>query len=143
MNQRGRKSAASLAVVDDSQSAFGSVMPPPMLSPAERVAWQGIVGSKPMDWFGMEHVPMLVVLVKHICQATVIDEQIKAFDPEWMATDEGLRRYEKLIGMSAKVAGVINTLMRSMRLTHQAIYRKDKAGMGPGKGRKLWQREAS
>ena len=59
-----------------------------------------------------------------------------------MATDEGLRRWKTLVDMGAKVAGVVQTYMRSMRLTHQAIYHKDKAGMGPGKGTgRVWQRE--
>ena len=132
---------ASLAVVDANQGGVSPLMPPPGLTDGERGVWLGIVNSKPADWFWMEHVPMLIDYSRQVCRGHVIDAQIKAFEPEWMTTDDGLKRYEKLIGMAAKLSGVQNTLLRSMRLTHQAVYRKDKAGMGPGKGKKLWRRE--
>jgi hypothetical protein len=141
MNQRGRKSAAALAVVDEGPG-LQPIMPPKDLTPAERGVWLEIVNNKPADWFGTEHGPMLVELVRHVCRGSVIDQQIRLFDPEWLKTDEGLRRYDRLVSMGAKVAGVVQTYMRSMRLTHQAIYHKDKASMGPGKGRKLWDRES-
>lgn len=143
MNQRGRKSAAALAVVTQDQTAVTPLMPPPGLSQAERGVWMLTVNSKPVDWFGIEHGPLLVEYVRHVCRSHVVDEQMKAFDAEWLATDEGLKRYEKLAGVATKIAGVIKALATSMRLTQHAVYHKDKAGMGPGKGRKIWQREPS
>jgi hypothetical protein len=113
---------------------------PAELTEPEREVWQQIVNDKPSDWFGSSHVPMLVDYVTLLANGRVVAAQIKAFDPEWLATDEGLRRYQALVGMSTKLSTAANTLARSMRLTHQAIYRADKAGM-TGKGRKLWQRE--
>lgn len=141
MNQRGRKSSAALSVVQG--CGIAAITPPPGLSEAEYGVWQATVGSKPLDFFGMEHVPLLVEYCRHKCNADVIAGKLKEIDPVSMDTDDGLRRYEKLIGMHAKTTGVIRTLMTSMRLTHQSIYRADKAGMGPGKGRKPWQREPS
>jgi hypothetical protein len=144
MIQRGRKSSSALAVVDDLTGVSPAVAPP-CLSDAERGVWVETVNSKPVDWFGTEHIPLLVEYVRHVCRASVIDEQMRAFDAERLATKEGLIRYEKLTSMAIKTAGMVNRLCTSMRLTHQAIYHPDKVGMGPGKGngRKLWQREAA
>jgi hypothetical protein len=141
MKQRGRKSMAALAVVGDGVVGVSPIHPPPTLSDAERNVWLGIVNAKPADWFGPEHVSMLTDYVRQVCRGHVIDEQIKAFDPEWLMSADGLKRYETLIGMAAKISGVQNTLLRSMRLTHQAVYRKDRGGMGPGRARKLWQHD--
>ena len=140
MNQRGRKSSASLVAV--SGPGIAPLMVPPGLTEGERGVWLATVNSKPADWFGTEHIEMLVDYARNVCRGHVVDAQLKAFDPEWMATDNGLRRWALLVGTAAKLSGVTNTLMRSMRLTHQSVYRADKAGMGPGKGTgKVWQRE--
>ena len=141
MNQRGRKSLASLAVVGDGPG-IAPLMVPPGLTEGERGVWLATVNSKPADWFGTEHIEMMVDYARNVCRGHVVDAQFKAFDPTWMATDEGLRRWKLLVDMGAKISGVTNTLMRSMRLTHQAVYRADKAGMGPKRG-KVWQREPS
>lgn len=139
MNQRGRKSSAALAVVDDRSLPTG-VPVPPGLSAAERVVWMTTVNSKPTDWFGTEHVPMLVEYVRCVCRAQVIDGQLKAFDDAWLNTDEGLVRFDKLTAMAIKTAGMINRLATSMRLTQQSTVRAEKVHAKPA-GR-LWQRES-
>jgi hypothetical protein len=136
MNQRGRKSAAALAVVDEGSTVGISV--PPGLTAAERVVWMTTVASKPGDWFGSEHVPILVEYVRCVCRAQVIDGQLRAFDAAWLATDEGLARFEKLTALAIKTAGMINRLATSMRLTQQATVRAEKVHAKPA-GR-IWQR---
>lgn len=140
MNQRGRRSSAALAVVTD-QTGFVPIAPPPGLTDAERGVWVELVDSRPGDWFGTQHIPIMVEYARHVCRGHIIDEQIKGFDREWLATDEGLKRYETLIGLGLKTAGMVGKLATQMRLTHQSIYRGEKAGIGPPKGKKLWQRE--
>ena len=98
---------ASLAVVVVDAKGIARVGAPPMLSDAERAVWMATVNSKPADWFGLEHVPLLVDYVRHICKADVFDAQIKAFEPHWLATDDGLRRYGKLIDLSVKTSAAI------------------------------------
>lgn len=117
------------------------VSPPRDLTDTQRVIWLATVNSKPAEWFGDEHVPILVEYVRHIETANALTQQIEAFDPEWLKDDDGLKRYDKLTKMRAREAGVINTLARSMRLTQQAMYRADKAGTlgSKGGGRKPWQ----
>jgi len=82
---------------------------------------------------------MLVDYCRHVVKADVIDAQIKQFDPEWLNENDGLKRYDRLLAMAHRESQIINTLARSMRLTHQASYRADKAV--PKNGRKLWQRD--
>ncbi len=141
MTQPGRKSAASLAVAGV-VTTITRIAPPRTLTDAQRSIWLATVNSKPAEWFGDEHVPMLAEYVRHIETADTLTQQIEAFDPEWMKDDDGLKRYDKLTKMRAREAGVINTLARSMRLTQQAVYRADKAATMAGKGgggRKPWQ----
>jgi len=82
---------------------------------------------------------MLVDYCRHVVKADVIDAQIKQFDPEWLNENDGLKRYDRLLAMAHRESQIINTLARSMRLTHQASYRADK--VVPKNGRKLWQRD--
>ena len=141
MNQRGRKSMAALAVVDGS-AAISPIMAPAGLTQAELQVWLALVNSKSTDWFGTEHVPLMVEYVRHVCRGHVVDTQLRVFTDEWLATDEGLKRYKDLSGIATKTAAMIKTLATSMRLTQQTVYHKDKAGMGPKRG-KVWQREPS
>ena len=83
----------------------------------------------------------MVDYVRHVCKADVIDAQLKIFEPQWLAADDGLKRYETLIRLSVKISGAIKALATSMRLTPQTIYRADKVGLSKGPNGKLWQRE--
>lgn len=140
MAQPGRKSAASLSVVG-TVTSLKRLAPPEDLTSDQRQIWLATVNSKPAEWFGDEHMPILREYVRHVVTAEVLTRQIEEFDPAWMADDDGLKRYDRLTGMRAREAGVINTLARSMRLTQQAAYRADKAASlgDKGKGKKPWQ----
>lgn len=140
MAQPGRKSAASLSIASP-VTAISRVAPPAGLTDKQRGLWLATVNSKPAEWFGDEHVPMLVEYVRHVETADMLTEQIENFDPEWLKDDDGLKRLDKLTGMRAREAALINTLARSMRLTQQSVYRADKAATltDKGRGRKPWQ----
>jgi len=140
VNQRGRKSAAALVVVDESKDGLAPIMPPPSLSPAERTVWLATVNSKPRDWFGTEHIPLLVEYVRHVSKAAFIDAQIKVCQ-ESLGSDEDLDRYDRLLRLASKESQSIKVLATSMRLTQHSVYQKDK--VIPKPGRRLWQREPS
>ena len=142
MADRGRKSAASLSVVGTSASVIVRLAPPHDLEASQRAIWLTTVNSKPADWFGPEHAPILIEYVRHVATAAVLSKQIEDFDPAWLIDDDGLKRYDKLTGMRAREAGVINTLARSMRLTQQAVIRADAAGTSKARrsgASKPWQ----
>lgn len=140
MAQRGRKSAASLAVVPVAVGA-PRALPPATLTPAQRCVWLETVNAKPSEWFGPEHVPVLEAYCRHVVTARGLAQQIEDFDPEWLKDDDGLRRYDRLLSMHVRETGRVNEFARAMRLTQQAIYRADKAATLSNRGRaaKPWQ----
>ena len=142
MMQRGRKSSAQLAVVG--AAVISRIAPPNELTDKERGLWLDTVNSKPAEWFGNEHIPMLVEYVRHVSTADLLTREIQAFTAEMFADTDELKKLKILTSMRAQEASCINTFARSMRLTQQSIYRADKAatlsGDGEGK-RKPWQQE--
>lgn len=83
---------------------------------------------------------MMVEYVRAVCRGHVIDGQIRAFDPDWLKTDEGVKRYERLSKISTTTTAIMTRLASAMRLTQQSRILKDK--VIPKAGRKLWQRES-
>ena len=141
MAQPGRKSSAALSVVGE-VSVISRAPPPEELTDDQRLLWLATVNSKPAELFGPEHVPMLVEYVRHVTTANFLTQQIEQFEPDWLATDEGLKRLKTLTAMRAREAQCINTFARSMRLTHQAVYRAHNAATlaDKVKGGVPWQR---
>jgi hypothetical protein len=70
---------------------------------------------------------MLVNYVRHTCRADVLADQLMAFEPEWLNSEDGLKRYERISKMARDETTVIRNLATAMRMTHQALYRADKA----------------
>lgn len=125
MQQNGRRSAASLAVVQHGLRA--RLNPPATLGDAEKSYWVSAVNSRPADWFGSEHLPLLVNYCRHAVRADVVAGSIDQFEPDWLRTDEGLRRYSVLLKLARDESTAVNNLARAMRMTHQSLYRADKA----------------
>lgn len=141
MAQPGRKSAAALSVVG-MVTTFSRVAPPTELTAPQRGLWLATVNSKPAEWFGNEHVPMLVEYVRHVSTADLLTKEIEGFTAEMFADADALKKLKTLTTMRAREAQCINTLARSMRLTQQSVYRADKAATLAGKtggSRKPWQ----
>lgn len=115
------------------------------MTQGERTVWLATVNSKPADWFGSEHVPLLVNYCRHAARADLLNAQLAAFEPEWLKTDEGFRRFERLGKMFRDETTAINNLARAMRLTHQSLYRADKAAtLSAGvKSDRPWELSAS
>jgi hypothetical protein len=142
MRQRGRKSASALSIVVENGTIDRKPLAPvPGLSEAEAAVWETTVGSKPVEWFGPEHIPVLVEYTRAVCRAHVVDQFIKALDEPYLGTSEGLARLERLSAMALKTANVIARLATNMRLTQQASYQPNKVWTGVTKAseRKVWQ----
>lgn len=125
MGERGRKSAASMQVAKVGEDH--RLAPQPDLTPAEKAIWVSVVNSRPADWFSDVHGGILAQFCRHKVQSDVIAAQMHAFDPEWLADDEGLKRYDLLGKMLARETTAMNQLMRAMRLTQQSLIEKDRA----------------
>ena len=104
MRQRGRKSAASLAVViPDIREQRPE--PPERLTSEERAIWDDIVGKLRPDWFqGTEHLLEISVSMERF-----LSQQIKLCDP----ADE--KRLGMLIRCQRDTAAVIASYATKMR----------------------------
>lgn len=142
MATRGRHSAASLSVAP--AGVDHRLQPAPGLTQAQRSEWVKIVNSRPADWFGPEHESLLAQYCRHKVSAEILSKQIEEFQPEWMESDEGIKRYELLLKMMSRESNIIIALLRTMRITQQSMYNAKSANTAAGKtgkGRKPWQVE--
>lgn len=122
MGQRGRKSAASMALA--AVSPVGSVQrlePPAHLSDAERSVWLQVVNDQPAEGFTAVHVPQLEAYARHVVQSRIIADELANFDRAWMADDEGLKRYDRLLAMHERENRAMSSLATRLRITRQAI----------------------
>jgi hypothetical protein len=141
MPQRGRKSSAALAIA---APVYGITRlgPPATLTDAQRTVWLVLVNSRPAEWFGPEHAPLLEQYCRHKVNSDVLAARLQEFDPAWLNEDDGLRRYERLCSLMFKETSAINSLARAMRLTQQSIFNDQRAKtlQNQARGRKPWQR---
>jgi hypothetical protein len=139
--QRGRKSGAALSIISPIQG-ITRLAPPAELPEAQRSTWLALVNSRPAEWFGAEHEPLLRQYCRHKANADVIAQQIELLDQEALEDDEGLKRYERLCALMVKETNAMHSLARGMRLTQQSTYDESRAKTleNAAKGRKPWQR---
>jgi hypothetical protein len=136
MSQRGRKSAASLSVAP---VALEQRLPPQAgLTPAQKAVWVSVVNCRPADWFSDAHSGLLAQYCRHKVQSDIVAGQLEEFDPDWLADDEGLKRFDKLGAMLERETRSMNTLMRAMRITQQSLLRADKS-VSVSRAKKPWQ----
>lgn len=137
MAQRGRKSAANLALA--SLTGTGNrLAPPSILTVAQQSEWFALVGAKSADWFGAEHSGLIAQYCRHRIQSDLIAQQLERFDPAWLTDDDGLKRFDQLAAMQERESRTITALLRTMRLTQQCQIRADKA-LRVNRAPKPWQ----
>lgn len=144
MAQRGRKSAASLAVVALAASVTSTprLAPGLHLSDAERAVWLEVVNDQPAEAFSATHAPLLELYCRHVVQARVIADEIGNFDRAWMADDDGLKRYDRLLGMAERESRAASSLATRLRITRQAVEHPTTVGRtlaAQTKKRKPWE----
>jgi hypothetical protein len=121
MRQRGRKSAASLAVADASTHLTQRVTPPADLTPIQRHYWVEIANSLPADWWRDDNKSLLAEYCRTHSTLAFINAQIdelEARDPvavDTMMYLELLKRRESLVRLQL-------TQATKMRLTQQSRY---------------------
>lgn len=136
-----RKSEAALSIPASLTAiTLERPRPPAELSDFEARLWSEIVATKPADWWRKDTFPLLVSYCQAIAQASVIDDHLRAFKPEWMAQEEGLKRYERLIRLRDTLSKQQNMLARAMRLTQQAQWQPVTAARKNAKAAEMpWQ----
>jgi len=144
MKQRGRKSAASLAV--STVTAVGNtrdrLQAPAHISDAERSVWIDVVNDQPADAFSQTHAPLLELYCRHIVQARILADELANFDRSWLADDDGLKRYDRLLAMAEREGRAASSLATRLRITRQAVEHPTTVGRGlarQAKTRKPWE----
>lgn len=121
MATRGRRSAASLSVV--AGSIDGRPQPPGDLTKFQADLWQRTVAGEPLDQFRTAALQQLLKeYVRHCETANILASQIEDFDPAWLADEEGLKRYDKLLLMRDRETKAIGDKATKLRLTNQSRY---------------------
>lgn len=142
MRQRGRKSAAALSVVTAVAELRRLPEPPGTLTQPQATVWRSVMSTVAADLIGEEAFPVLVEYCRAVVTADQIAEQLAAFDPAWLADEDGLRRWNTLSQMQTRVQGMIGSLGGKLRLNPSSRIRAENAGTmakRAGAKRKPWQ----
>ena len=116
MKQRGRRSAASLALPEIASSVPRQAAPHD-INDEETEVWAAVVNDMPADWFSPATRPLLTQYCRHVVQARRLSEMIERFtsDPEFTLKD-----YKGLLSMQKEESSIIRQLAASMRLAQQS-----------------------
>ena len=138
MRQRGRKSAASLAVMQMAGPLDRVERPdaPYDLTDEQATEWRAIVNRMPADWFTRETWPMLAQLCRHVIASRRLAMLIAAEE-----TGEGMLNTDlwlKLLAAQERESRAISSLSGRMRLSQVATLRQDRTEK-PRTGSKPWE----
>lgn len=125
MTQRGRKSAAALAVVGT--AAFEAIRrpePPDDLTDEQSAEWWAVVNRLPADWFPRETHGMLAQYCRHVVAARRISQLIAASE---LDEELSVKDYDRLLKMQEREGRAISSLATRMRISQQATVRAEKA----------------
>lgn len=138
MAKRGRKSAASLAIV--SKESLIEAIPRPDapydLTDEQADEWRAVTNRLPADWFPRETWPLLSQYCRHVVNARRVSQLVGQAEQR-KKLDIG--EYDKLLAMQEREGRAICALARAMRLTQQTSY--DKSKKKPLQVRKPWEAE--
>jgi hypothetical protein len=90
---------------------------PTELTPEQALEWVALTNRMPSDYFGAEHIPVMVQWCRHIVAARVVAQLIE----QELARDElHIPRLTTLYKQQEVESRAITALSRTMRLTHQS-----------------------
>jgi hypothetical protein len=139
MKQRGRKSAASLAVPRIAGPVDRIERPdaPYNLSDLAAAEWRAIVNRLPADYFPRETWPMLAQLCRHIVASDRLGMLITALE----GPDGGweVEHWLKLLAAQERESRAISSLCGRMRLSHVAVLRQDRTERPADDKAKPWE----
>src|SRR3990167_5121805 len=123
MDQRGRKSAAAIAIISESGIETDRRPHPP--------------ASFPADWFTRETLPMLELYCCHAVTARKIEQLILQTEK---AEEFDIGQYDRLLKMRERESRIISSLGTRMRITQHSQYDKSKK-RGSTFTAKPWKKE--
>ncbi len=116
--------------------------PPVTLTDAEREVWLQTVDDQPADAFTPVHAPLLEMYCRHVVQARLLADEILSFDRAWLADDDGLKRYDRLLAMQEREVRAASSLATRLRITRQATADPKTVGRAvrnQARARKPWE----
>jgi phage terminase small subunit len=139
---RGRKSQAELAVAPVAELSQ-IPRPPKHLTTAQADVWRMVMASRSAEMVEPEAYPVLVEYCRLVVTSNQIAEQLARFDPDWIADEDGLKRYGFLVDKQDKIAGRVSSLAVKLRLTPSTRFDSGTAArVGKKSTRKPWQLES-
>lgn len=94
--------------------------PPVHISDAERAVWLEVVNDQPGGSFSATHAPLMELYCRHVVNARVLADELANFDRAWLADDDGLKRYDRLLAMAERESRAASSLATRLRITRQA-----------------------
>lgn len=143
MATRGRKSATSVAYAATPIVSDKRLVAPLHLTDAEREIWLSVVNDQPANAFTITHAPLLEIYCRHVIQSRILADEILNFDRSWLADDDGLKRYDRLLAMAEREGRAASSLATRLRITRQAVDHATvaRAMVNAPKSKKPWEIE--
>lgn len=135
MKQRGRPSAAALALAVSRVETIERQRPPHDLTDEEVEVWAAVSSAEPADWFSPSTVPLLAQYCRHIVGARRIAELIERAcgDP-----DLTISSYDRLLKMQDRESRAVAMLATKMRISQQGTT-NHRGNKRPNPIRKPWE----
>jgi hypothetical protein len=125
IKQRGRKSAASLAVISSNGiETIRRPEPPAELTEEQAEEWKAVVNRLPADWFPRETHQLLAQYCRHVVCARRVAQLIGRAEG---GREFDIEHYERLLRMQEKESRAISSLATRMRLTQGSTMRPELA----------------
>lgn len=123
MAKRGRLSAASITSPSPQMGLLQEkrISAPLHCSDAEIAVWNEVVGDQPASSFTATHSPMLEMYCRHVVNGRILADELLSFERSWLADNDGLRRYDRLLAMAERESRAASSLATRLRITRQAI----------------------
>jgi hypothetical protein len=111
------------------------------VSDAERAVWIEVVSDQPAGAFTATHSPLLEMYCRHVTNARIIADELLNFERSWLADDDGLKRYDKLLAIAERESRAASSLATRLRITRQAVDQQTvgRALVNQIKTRKPWE----
>jgi len=128
MKQRGRKSAASLEVVQPNNvHAIQRPEPNTELTPAQSIEWVAVVNGMPAEWFPRETHALLTQYCRHVVSARRIGELIEGLINGDTESDNWIADYDQLLRMQEREGRAMSSLATRMRISQHSQWQNTKS----------------
>lgn len=137
MGNRGRKSAASVEVIQrGSAEKINRPDPPLDLTQEQSQVWWTVVESLASDWFQPDTYPLLAAYCRHTISARKVGQLIEAAEA---APELDIEEYDRLLKMQEREGRAISSLATRMRISQQSTT-NHRGNKDPVRKKTPWQK---